>query len=61
MPYAVNNHCELCGACVSGCQRGAITEGETQCHIDIEICIECGTCACNCPYQAIRFVDDTTG
>lgn len=61
MPYTVNGQCELCGACVSGCQCGAITEGETHCHIDTEICVECGTCASNCPYQAIHFVDDSTG
>ncbi len=36
----------------------AITEGDTQSHIDITICIECGTCERNCPSSAIIFVSD---
>ena len=59
MPYVVNGDCILCGACVSGCECGAIKEGEAKCHIDPDICIECGTCESNCPSQAIRFVNDT--
>jgi Fe-S-cluster-containing hydrogenase component 2 len=43
---------------VSGCESGAITEGETQSHIDVSICIECGTCESNCPSDAIIFVDE---
>ncbi len=58
MPYVVSSDCILCGACVSGCEVGAITEGEEQCHIDPDVCIECGTCEANCPVQAIHFVDD---
>ena len=42
MPYVVSSDCILCGACVSGCEVGAITEGEEQCHIDPDVCIECG-------------------
>ena len=58
MPYVVSSDCILCGACVSGCEVGAIMEGEEQCHIDPDVCIECGTCEANCPSQAIHFVDD---
>lgn len=58
MPYVVSSDCILCGACVSGCEVGAITEGEEQCHIDPDVCIECGTCEANCPSQAIHFADD---
>ena len=58
MPYVVNSNCILCGACVSGCESGAITEGDTQSHIDVTICIECGTCQSNCPSDAIEFVDE---
>ena len=47
MPYVVNDTCILCGACVAGCESDAITEGETQAHIDIELCVECGTCERN--------------
>ncbi|MEN6555745.1 MAG: 4Fe-4S binding protein, partial [Anaerolineaceae bacterium] len=42
MPYIVTSECILCGACVAGCPSEAITEGETQSHIDTEICVECG-------------------
>jgi ferredoxin len=58
MPYVVSNDCILCGACVSGCETGAITEGETQAQIDPAICVECGTCEMNCPAGAIRFVEE---
>ena len=58
MPYVVTDACILCGACVSGCESGAITEGETQSHIDVNICIECGTCERNCPSDAIIYVDE---
>lgn len=58
MPYVVTDSCILCGACVSGCESGAITEGETQSHIDANICIECGTCERNCPSDAIIYVDE---
>jgi len=59
MPYVVTDQCILCGACVSGCEQGAITEGETQSHIDPAMCIECGTCEMNCPSEAIIFVEET--
>ena len=58
MPYVVTDTCILCGACVSGCESGAITEGETQSHIDVNICVECGTCERNCPSDAIIYVDE---
>ncbi len=58
MPYVVTSECILCGACVAGCEAGAIEEGETQSHIDPDLCIECGTCERNCPVEAIIFVDD---
>lgn len=58
MPYVVTNACNLCGACVVGCESEAITEGETQSYIDITICVECGTCERNCPFSAIIFVED---
>lgn len=58
MPYVVTAECILCGACVSGCENNAITEGETQSHINVELCIECSTCEQNCPVQAIVFMED---
>jgi len=42
---------------VVGCPSGAIEEGETKCLIQVELCIECGTCEQNCPSGAIIFVE----
>lgn len=58
MPYRVTDLCILCGACVVGCESNAITEGETQAHIDESLCVECGTCERNCPSEAIIFIED---
>jgi ferredoxin len=58
MPYIVLATCIQCGACASGCESNAITEGDTQSHIDPLICVECGTCERNCPVEAIIYVDD---
>jgi Fe-S-cluster-containing hydrogenase component 2 len=43
---------------VSGCESNAISEGETQSHINVQMCIECSTCEQNCPVQAIVFMED---
>jgi Fe-S-cluster-containing hydrogenase component 2 len=43
---------------VAGCESDAITEGETQSHIDVNLCVECGTCERNCPADAIIYVSD---
>ncbi len=58
MPYIVTAECLQCGACISGCEQQAISEGENQSHIDPKLCIECGTCEMNCPTQAIIFVEE---
>jgi ferredoxin len=58
MPYIVTGECLNCGACIAGCENDAITEGETQSHINPDLCIECGTCELNCPVSAIIYVDD---
>jgi ferredoxin len=61
MPYVVSSECILCGACVSGCEVKAISEGETRCEIDPAVCIECGICEANCPCQAISFEEESAG
>jgi ferredoxin len=61
MPYVVTGECILCGACVVGCESNAITEGETQSHIDPNLCVECGTCERNCPVEAIIYVEELDG
>jgi heterodisulfide reductase subunit A len=42
---------------VIGCPSDAIEELETKAHINIDLCIECGTCEMNCPSGAIIFLD----
>jgi Fe-S-cluster-containing hydrogenase component 2 len=42
---------------VAGCPSDAIEEGETKCHISVDLCIECGTCEQNCPSGAIIWVE----
>ena len=59
MPYKVTDACILCGACVVGCESNAITEGDTQAHIDESLCVECGTCERNCPSEAIIFTEES--
>ena len=59
MPYRVTDTCILCGACVVGCESNAITEGDTQAHIDESLCVECGTCERNCPSEAIIFIEES--
>jgi len=59
MPYVVTAECNQCGACIAGCENGAIREGETQSIIDAALCIECGTCERNCPFEGIIFIEDT--
>jgi ferredoxin len=58
MSYVVGADCILCGACISGCEVGAVTEGEIRVIIDAELCVECGTCEANCPCRAISFEED---
>jgi ferredoxin len=58
MPYIVTSACIQCGACSSGCESNAITDGDTQSIIDVTLCIECGTCERNCPSEAIIFVEE---
>ena len=53
-------HCQD-PVCMIGCPTGAIyrrEEGGTVC-IDDPTCIGCGSCASNCPYEAIRMVEIT--
>ena len=58
MPYIVTDACIQCGACISGCESNAISEGDTQSYIDPSLCIECGTCKSNCPSEAIIYVEE---
>lgn len=52
MPYVINDECISCGACVSDCPVGAISEGDSKYVIDPDTCIDCGACAGTCPVGA---------
>ncbi|MFP4370156.1 MAG: 4Fe-4S binding protein [Candidatus Kapaibacterium sp.] len=41
MAYTITDECILCGACEPECPVEAITEGDEQCHIDADKCVEC--------------------
>ena len=41
MAYKITDECISCGACESGCQNEAISEGETIYVIDPDKCTEC--------------------
>ena len=59
MPYVVTDECILCEACIAGCESDAITEDGIQAHIDVTLCVECGTCEMNCPVEAIIYMDQS--
>jgi len=59
MPYVVTDECILCEACIIGCESDAITEDGIQAHIDVSLCVECGTCEINCPVEAIFYMDQS--
>ncbi len=47
--------CKRCKQCMTRCQAGAITIGET-CKIDHEKCLGCGACYSICPHHAITIL-----
>ncbi|MCY6353738.1 DUF362 domain-containing protein [Clostridium sp. ZS2-4] len=53
MAFKITDACVSCGACVSECPVGAISQGDDQFNIDAGSCIDCGACANACPTGAI--------
>ena len=52
--YAVNKDaCMGCGACMSVCPMGAVSEAGGAYVIDATKCIGCGACANLCPVGAV--------
>ena len=39
-------------------QTSMVVNLSTDSNINIDLCIECGTCEMNCPFEAIIFLDD---
>lgn len=54
MAYVITDTCVSCGACVSDCPVGAISQGDSKYEIDAATCIDCGSCAGTCPTGAIE-------
>lgn len=52
MAYVISDECLSCGACVSDCPVGAISQGDDHFVIDADACVECGACAASCPVGA---------
>lgn len=59
--FMIANACMHCTdpVCMIGCPTGAIQRNKVggQVIIDPQLCIGCGTCAANCPYENIVMVD----
>ncbi|MFO7862905.1 MAG: monomeric [FeFe] hydrogenase [Salinivirgaceae bacterium] len=55
--YVVTNLCRGCEArpCQMNCPKDAITFKNGQAEINSELCINCGKCMRECPYNAIHF------
>lgn len=53
MAHVISDECINCGACVSVCPVGAISEGDGKYVIDPELCTDCGLCVDECPVEAI--------
>ena len=53
--YVVSDQCQTCYArpCEVNCPKQAITVSD-RAHINQDLCIKCGICYSNCPYQAIH-------
>jgi ferredoxin len=54
--HKINEECINCGACISECPEGAITEGDEVSTIDPAKCTDCGSCVEVCPVEAISKV-----
>lgn len=53
--------CTGCGVCVEVCPRGVyVIAGKKAVVTDKDFCMECGACALNCAFDAIR-VDSGVG
>ena len=56
MAYKIGNNCKNCGECQKECPVEAISENaaEGKREINPDVCIECGTCAAVCEYNAVE-------
>lgn len=52
MAYKINDECVNCGACISECPTGCISEEDGKAVINADECVDCGTCASVCPVEA---------
>jgi NAD-dependent dihydropyrimidine dehydrogenase PreA subunit len=56
-----SNKCVGCGRCVEVCPRGVFVMKDKKAEItDRDLCMECGACALNCEFGAIK-VDSGVG
>jgi MinD superfamily P-loop ATPase len=61
VPEVDLNKCTYCGRCAGVCQYHAIAVVGKKVLVFPELCHGCGSCALNCPTQAIREVLHVTG
>ncbi|MBZ0242687.1 MAG: 4Fe-4S binding protein, partial [Bacteroidales bacterium] len=55
--YVVSNFCRACEArpCQVNCPKNAVNFENGKAEIDEELCVNCGKCAKQCPYNAIQY------
>lgn len=49
LPHFDESECDKCLKCVEACPVGALAVDESGHHIDLEKCLGCGPCECDCP------------
>ncbi len=53
--------CDLCGACVEACVRGALSMGAEGPVLDPMSCNGCGACVSACPKESLRIPNNSAG
>lgn len=61
MAYVISKACTKCGACLSECPTGSITEGTEQYYIDADTCADHAACVAVCPVEAIAALKTEAG
>jgi ferredoxin len=59
MAYLISKACTKCGACLTECPTGSISEGKNQFYIDSDTCADHAACVNVCPVNAITKLGDS--
>ena len=56
MAHVITDNCGSAALALTSCPIGCISEGDSKYVIDADQCVDCGTCAAECPNDAISRV-----